>query len=260
MSSNEIINNDSNNNYVKQTPCDIDDYMCDKTLVKIHKDLKILLSGCKHVLDGHNIGTMFVKQYPMYDNFITNIVNGKIYENSTSIAHIRETIIDISMLKYKEEVIDLIDNICNGRTINEIQKRAFLRLSKMKIMKPFTLSNKIDSLANAELEKKKCPHCGNLCTAHKNSEYIICGYSDSQKGYDFQGCGRDWCFKCEKILCKIWNQDTLFLELNRNHNSHCCEEHAEKYNKKYPEDYCQCINQYVNRNGIPFDLGFLFKK
>jgi len=251
MSVDKITNNNLNINDIN---------INDKTVVKIHRDLKVLLSGCKHVLDGHHIGTMFKTRYPHHEAFINSIVNGKIYENTMSIAHIRETIIDISLLKYKEDVIDLMDNICNGRLINDIQKRTFLRLGRVKIMKPFVQSEKNNSGEIIELVKKNCPHCGNLCCAQHNSEYIICGYSDSQKGYDYHGCGRDWCFKCGKILCKSWNHDTLFLELNRYHNSGCCEEHADTHNKKYPEDYCQCINQHVNRNGILFDLDFLLKK
>ena len=261
MSTDEIINKELNNNsIIKSMIYNSNDNANNKILIKIHTELKVLLSGCKHILDGHNIGILFKNQHPEYSEFITNIINGKIYENTMSIARIQETIVDISLLKYKEDVIDLIDNICDGRTINEVQKRAFLRMSKMKIMKPFVIFDKPDIDKKSELERKNCPHCGNLCIAPHDSEYIICGYSDSQKGYDFHGCGKDWCFKCGKILCKVWDRDTLFLELHRFHNNNCCEDHAEKYNKKYPEDYCQCINQYVNRNGIPFDLGFLLKK
>lgn len=221
----------------------------------IYNSLKVLLSGCKHISDAYEISELFINEYPAHKKLIKSIIHGKVYENTMSIKNIHGTITDISLLTYKEDVIDLIDNICDGRSISEPQKRSFLRLGKMKIIKPFSCHNDEKKQDKIELEKKKCPHCGHICIAQEGTEYIVCGYSDPQKGFDFQGCGRDWCFKCGKILCKIWEQDSLFLEMNRHHNGECCVNHAKKNGKNYTLDYCQCINHHVNRNNIAYDFG-----
>ena len=96
-------------------------------------------------------------------------------------------------------------------------------------------------------ETKKCPHCGYNITDKYNRAYIICGYNDEKKGYDWNGCGKDWCFRCEKILCKSWETHALHLEMNRSHNDECCSKHAKENNNKYPDDYCQCRNINITR-------------
>ena len=45
---------------------------------------------------------------------------------------------------------------------------------------------------------------------HNNIEYVICGYINSNKGYDWNGCGKDWCAKCNKMLCKSWDLNQLW--------------------------------------------------
>lgn len=87
----------------------------------------------------------------------------------------------------------------------------------------------------------QCPHCGRKNTGTSKTDYIVCGYTS--KGYDWKGCGRDWCFKCGKKLCKNWNFDHLYNKLNRIHDNKCCKVYAERIGDIYPDDYCQC-----NRN------------
>jgi hypothetical protein len=226
----------------------------------ICKNLKIILSGCKHISDAYDIGNMFKEKYPEYKKIINSIINGKVYENTMSIKNIYSVINDISLLTYKEDVIDLIDNICNEKNINETHKRTFLRTGAMKIFKPFIhTSNKKNIIQETDnYERKPCPHCGHICTVAKDTEYIICGYTDQNKGYDYQGCGKDWCFKCGKLLCKIWDHDSLFLLMNRHHNGECCKNHAKENNNDY-KDYCQCINTHVNRNNVVYDFGISLK-
>ena len=178
-----------------------------------------------------------------------------------SIKNIHGIINDISLLMYREDVIDLIDNICNEKNISESQKRTFLRMATMKIIKPYENKNNKTSNKhniNKNYTSKPCPHCGHICTVDKNTEYIICGYIDNNKGYDYRGCGKDWCFKCGKILCKVWDKDSLFLLMNRYHNAECCLKHSKKHNHKY-EDYCQCINTHVNRNNMVYNFGISIK-
>lgn len=93
---------------------------------------------------------------------------------------------------------------------------------------------------------KNCPHCNKKNFGFLNTPYIICGYNT--KGYDWKGCGRDWCLKCGKKLCKSWNIDFLFNKLNRYHDSRCCKSFASKLEYEYPADFCDCNNEFVNRN------------
>lgn len=224
---------------------------------KIYNELRVILSGCKHISDATEIAIMYKSRYPEYEKLITGLINGKVYENTMSIKNIHSVLIDISLQTYKEDVLDLIDNICDGRIISEPQKRSFLRLSKLKILKPISKVIDIAKKTKVEYEKKECPHCGHICVAPKGTEYIICGYTDPHKGYDMKGCGRDWCFSCGKILCKTWDKNTLFLESNRYHDGDCCMDHAKKHGKMYNKDYCHCINTNVNRDNIPYKMGIM---
>ena len=58
------------------------------------------------------------------------------------------------------------------------------------------------------LYRAKCPHCMHVNIINERTTYSICGYNDIMIGYDWEGCGRDWCVTCGKKLCKKW------LELN----------------------------------------------
>lgn len=92
---------------------------------------------------------------------------------------------------------------------------------------------------------RSCPHCGQKTYGNDNVPYIVCGYNI--KGFDWKGCGRDWCFKCGKKLCKNWNINSLFNKLNRYHDSKCCKKHAIKMGFAYPDEFCMCQNEIVNR-------------
>ena len=86
---------------------------------------------------------------------------------------------------------------------------------------------------------KKCPHCFHILNMPATTQYVICGYHNSTYGYDWNGCGRDWCFHCNKMLCKRWETNNLHLQMNRHHDDECCLIHAQENNYKYPDDYCQ---------------------
>ena len=94
--------------------------------------------------------------------------------------------------------------------------------------------------------KRNCPHCNKVCVEYNDVPYIICGYS-SNRGFDWKGCGNDWCFLCGKKLCKSWDADRLYNKTNRFHDSRCCKIHAFRTNSNYLTDYCQCGNYYVQR-------------
>lgn len=92
---------------------------------------------------------------------------------------------------------------------------------------------------------KHCPHCHKTVTELSDTTYLICGYESN--GYDQHGCRNDWCFQCEKKLCKNWHGHQLFNKSNRIHDSLCCKHHALKHKHNYYEDYCMCANEHVRR-------------
>lgn len=92
---------------------------------------------------------------------------------------------------------------------------------------------------------KPCPHCNNVFIGNEKTTYLICGYS--RKGFDWKGCGKDWCFKCGKKLCKCWNIDSLFDISKRFHDKRCCKYYAHRLMEDY-DNFCQCKDWYVNRN------------
>ena len=94
-----------------------------------------------------------------------------------------------------------------------------------------------------------------------NTAYVICGYPDANRGYDWKGCCSDWCFSCGKMLCKTWDRDDLNVESNRFHDDECCKIHAKKNGHSYPKDYCNCIKNLnvIRKELIPdygSDIGF----
>jgi len=91
---------------------------------------------------------------------------------------------------------------------------------------------------------KFCPFCSAKNYGGIDEEYIICGYG--KRGYNFIGCGNDWCFICNKKLCKNWIYDQLYNLSNRYHNNKCCLNHSKLTNTNYDE-YCKCSNHYVKR-------------
>lgn len=185
-------------------------------------------------------------------NIFLGLIEGKreskICDKNIDYILMREIIRDLNNYKYREEAYAHIPQIMI-KTNNLAQIKTFTRIANSKPLKPQHIS--VKELKNNSQSNvfKLCPHCGHSCQAPKFTEYIICGYRDNG-GYDWEGCGKDWCFKCGKILCKSWDNDMLFIEENRSHDMECCKQHSVANNKKYPEEYCQCSNQFIKRNII----------
>lgn len=157
-----------------------------------------------------------------------------------------EIVNELDSYKYREDVYAQIPHFMT-KTNNLAQIRTFTRIANSKPLRPEYMSMSKLKYKYHNLVTKKCPHCNHECKAAKFTEYVICGYQHNG-GYDWEGCGKDWCFKCGKILCKSWDSNMLFIEENRVHNGICCARHAEINEKKYPDDYCQCKNLFVNRS------------
>ena len=219
----------------------------DKNLNKCFNKLKFLVLGSKTKKDAINIINKYNLNNQTY-NIMINYINGKTYQhvldNETVIKYINE----LMKCKYREDTYDIFNQITK-KTYDNAQIKTFTRISNSKPNKPQYESLKDYHQKNKlKIITKKCPHCGHKCSSEKDTDYIVCGYTSSY-GYDWDGCSRDWCFKCEKLLCKNWEKDQLYLPSNRFHNLKCCKKHAFITNKKFPDDYCNCNdNPYVYRN------------
>lgn len=150
-------------------------------------------------------------------------------------------------MTYYEDVAELIEEI-KKKTDDPAQINTLMRILKQKPHNDVQVKNNDNSYIKII---KACPHCDKKYVGGVNSEYVVCGYSDTylNKGYDWLGCGRDWCFKCEKKLCKSWNSDELYNRQNQYHNKKCCKHYAREIGDRYPDDYCQCNNnRHVRRS------------
>lgn len=206
--------------------------------------LKYNILGSKTKEDAYYILDKYKLDNKCY-NLMTSFINGKKYDHALDNESMKKYIKDISTYKYKEDAYELISQILL-QTSDIAQIKTLTRIADMKPNKPQYISMKELKQRNKEnYITKKCPHCGYKRPMPKNTVYVVCGYNES--GYDWEGCGKDWCFKCGKMLCKSWEQDQLYLPTNRFHDSKCCKKHAILSGQKYPEDYCRCNNAFVLR-------------
>ena len=214
----------------------------DNTIKIIYDKFKILLSGCNHIADAYELSVKFIDKYPGYDKLIYGMVHGKNYSNELSMQSFHSIIGDISKLEYSEEVGNLVDNKCNENRISDIQKRTFMRLRTMKKNKPYNPYNPTYKLKLDGEITKNCPHCNNERKDKFDAVYVICGYKNV-RGYDNNGCRKDWCFRCGKKLCKNWIDHSLFVKANCVHNKTCCVQYAFENSLNYNKDMCQCNNK-----------------
>jgi hypothetical protein len=218
-------------------------------IFELYNRFKHILSGCRTILDAFFFADKFIKKHPDMNELVNSMIQGKQYDTVMDFRTVKNTLIDLDTYMYREDIDECIDKITRNGA-DTIQTKALLRLSKMKPMRPL----KIETTKFYELKKdttnlrtNECPHCKKKCTIASDTNYIICGYSDTHTGYDWEGCGKDWCFTCGKMLCKTWDQNQLFIDINRIHDSVCCLEHSKKTGHSYPTEYCCCINNHVQR-------------
>ena len=238
-----------------------------------------ILSGCRTIMDSYYFSESYTKANPETKILVMSMINGKKYENNVLDFKTMKSLIErLHEVKYRDEADTLISEFSES-TNDRVQLKTFSRISKSKLIRPPNEQNKYiqnsfiikrchycdqilkqsnqqyiqDKLEKQEeintqnLVTKQCPHCLKNCTLSSDSEYTICGYINSKTGYDLVGCGKDWCFKCGKMLCKKWDIDQLFLAPNKHHDSECCKQHAKDNGRIYEIEYCQCINSNVTR-------------
>lgn len=237
-------------------------------IINEHKyiQFKHVLSGCRSILDAYYFADLYIKKNPEMKNIIYSMINGKRYDNVLDFRTIKNVLYDISSTQYQEDATIIADKITK-KTTDATQLKTLMRIVKAKPHKPIPVKiennthnddkeikyfkiKPFDYETYTNTTKKPCPHCNHECSANTDASYIVCGYSDSKMGYDWDGCGCDWCFRCGKMLCKTWENNKLFVEQNCVHDDECCRKHAKDHNKNYPNDYCQCSNNYVKRNII----------
>ena len=209
-----------------------------------------ILSGCRTIIDAYYFAELYIKNNTEMSTLIYSMVNGKRYDTVLDFNSIISTVEIINNYKYINENDDCTENQIN-KTNDTAQKRVFSRILKNKPTKHEKICIDIQNVPETEIKKptmtKNCPHCSNSYIAEISAQYVICGYMDSHTGFDWKGCGKDWCFSCGKMLCKSWDTNQLFLELNRGHDNDCCKQHAQQSSKDYINEYCQCNNPNVNR-------------
>ena len=213
---------------------------------EILKKYKIYFNGLNNINDINRL-TNLLNLSIEEKNIITNYYNTLYLPKVISIDEFEKIIISLNKLRYQEDILENIYKLSlltNDKSqINSLYRLALLKENKLKYFNPTDVKNKTKNFGL----NKKCPHCDHENIIGPFTSYAICGYNNIREGYDWQGCGRDWCVDCGKKLCKKWNENYLFMEENRSHNSECCEINAKITGSEYI-DYCHCFNKYVNRN------------
>ncbi len=175
-------------------------------------------------------------------NLIKSVLNPELYVNKIDEIEFFVYIKLLEGLKYRDDAQPIMDEIVKI-TDDKAQINTLYRLIKRK---PYNSDNLNKSRNDDYFVVKNCPHCGNEYKGYTNQEYVICGYTS--QGFDWFGCGYDWCFQCSKRLCKCWDSDQLFNRENRYHNNKCCKINAYKMGYNYTSEYCHCHrNRYVRR-------------
>lgn len=191
-------------------------------------------------------------------DIIYSYICGKHYDMILSNQKMVEVLQEISTYKFRDDAKNYADGILK-KTTDPVQINSINRLINTKPYKTITVyPTSVEDDSDIQENKyksdnniiKQCPYCNHkyVCYAEDDASYIMCGYMGSE--YDWEGCGNDWCFRCGKKLCKNWEENQLFVPEHRIHDGKCCKKHASLYGNKYPEDYCMCETEHVNRNRI----------
>jgi hypothetical protein len=205
-----------------------------------------ILSGCRTIIDACCFAENYLKTNPGIRQLVYSMVYGKRYEKVLDFQTMKTAINIIERIDNKDDAEETIDEY-ERVTTDVVQIITLKRIAKRKISNCANKNKNNIQIKSNKIKKltKNCPHCGHNCLGDNDSEYVICGYSDPHVGYDWIGCGRDWCFKCNKMLCKKWKDDFLHILSNRIHNNDCCKKHANEFQKNYLNDYCQCNSLHI---------------
>jgi len=178
-------------------------------------------------------------------NMMKNIAYNRSYSSKIGIKKFNKIVKIINNFEYRDEIREYI-NIFENK-LNNVQKNVILRIMDVKKIK---CNDTIDTSSydrnDTTVVRKRCPHCNKMFNNVNNIIYIICGYNGRKM--DNSGCGKDWCFRCGKKLCKSWFIDDLFKSVNRYHTIKCCMLHSELKGENFYESYCRCNSIHVDHN------------
>ncbi len=221
--------------------------MSNKLNMDFYNKVKIIISGCKTKSDCEDILYKISKEDDKI-KIIASCIETKSFGNIIDLKNLKIILEELNKLKYREDVYEQINKLTK-KTDDISQLKTFIRIANAKPLRPqYVTLRDIRERNQLSVIKKSCPHCSHENVLNPDTDYAICGYNEeTNEGYDWNGCGCDWCFKCGKILCKKWQADDLFILTNRFHDDKCCKKHSENNNLKYPDDYCMCKNLYVSR-------------
>lgn len=227
-----------------------------------YNEFKNILLGCKNMSDAEYFADLYIKKNPETKKLVMALLHGKKYISGCRDFRFMQKLIEkCNECQTQDEVIDIIKEHFSHKENNSVQYKTLMRIAKTKKLSldTFITHNTRESnnkLVFSRKDKsnniivKYCPHpnCGKPYRGSNDTKYVICGYDNDNRGYDWIGCQKDWCFSCGKMLCKIWEKHQLYVDCNRIHDSECCKKHAIDNKKNYPLDYCTCNNKYVKRD------------
>lgn len=212
----------------------------------VYAQLKQIFDGCDTILDALPFCNMYAEKFPHMKSMINSYTNGRTYRDNVDIKTKQSMMNDVNLCDTRDNALNTISKILE-RTNDEVYKKALERIA---LRKHHRGDHKIHAGNTSDINNvnKKCPHCSHVLNMPENTNYVICGYHNQNIGYDWNGCGKDWCFHCCKMLCKSWIPDLLNLKMNRVHDDECCSKHAIENGFKYPDNYCQCNHINIRRN------------
>ena len=173
-----------------------------------------------------------------YKNIMKSMINSIHFSSKTiSLFEFKQILEKLNKIQFRDDCRKYIKNIFDN-TDDEIQRSSIMRIisSKQPRINKSNNKNKIKIIKN-------CPHCNKVFISNNLTTYVICGYNN--RGFDWKGCGKDWCFRCGKKLCKNWQNNNLFNTGNRYHTDKCCKKMAIKNNENI-NNYCLCSKAFIN--------------
>jgi hypothetical protein len=206
---------------------------------EIFIQLKSIFDGCDTLLDALHFGNIYIEKYPHMKSMILSYMNGRSYRDNIDIKTKQSMMNDINMCENRDDALEALSKLID-KTTDDVYRKTLERLAHRKHYRKIE-RKQINNDIRHNISKK-CPHCSRVLNMPENTQYVICGYHNPNHGYDWNGCGRDWCFHCGKMLCKRWETNNLHLQMNRHHDDECCSKHAQENGYNYPDDYCQCNN------------------
>lgn len=208
----------------------------------LHAQLKAIVEGCCNPTDTIDFSNYYCRKYPQYADMINSYFNGAVLLDDMNIKSKQIGLSDVVACNNREDSYDITVDLIS-RSSDYVYKTTLETLATMK-----TYKKKVTRIVEKKQHSTRiCPHCSHIASMPTETTYVICGYSNPCQGYDWKGCGSDWCFACGQKLCKKWESDMLNLQANRNHDTSCCKERAQELKHDYKKDYCQCNNSFVHR-------------